>query len=495
MALNSHGYVNMMGDTQMKLSQLLTGAAVAALTAGASFAQVTTDIDTTINASTFNPGASIELVPELDFEAADLTAELNIAILPNDTNEFDVYAATAAQLTITLDGFEFSSNIAGGSFVTNWDANAAGADDCAFTVVSGGAAGDSSVTFETADLSLCDEAAGGDADDIGFVLPVTLTGLPATYSFELRQKANNALIGEGEFDVDGDANTPSELVVEAGGFEVDFNGNTLTAELADPSYNTLDANDAVSIDFNADGDIDLDGNPADWEDANQVEGLEVTVTLSNPTGIESVTLEDNNGNTLTEDLVNGAAVFTVDGSEIDLTNLTSGLVVSVNEDNDDETLIGNGTISVTVATDEATGANLDIADASAAEADEGEIVREGTTTAVFEWVGDATKTTANIWRITGLGDELPVIRATLSNSTNDMDDEYTITPSQPLSNGELILTSGDIGAVVGEFGRADVELSFEANGIVARRFMVTNGVVTENSTDYNVGGADIEGDE
>lgn len=477
----------------MKLSQLLTGTAVAALCASGAFAQATTDLVSAIDpGADLNPGTSVELVPELDFSSANLSSTLEVAIIPDNNNAFDVYANTAAQLTISLDGFEFASNIAGGSFVTNWAAGAGA--DCAFTVVAGGVAGDTSVTFETADLSNCDAS----ADEIGFVLPVTLTGLPATYSFELRQKSNNALIADGEFDVDGNANTPTEIVVASGGFEIAFlaDGNTMTALLADPTYNTLSNGDVGTVDFNASGDIDLNGNGADWEDGNQVDGIEVTVTLSDPSGIESVTIDDG-ANNMTETLVNGVATFTIDGSsDIDIANITNGLDVSITEDNDDNTLIQNGTVSISVTVDEDAASNLDIADASSASDETDEIEREGTTTNIFEWVGDSSLSTSNVFRITGLDDTIPTIRVNVSNSSNDLDGEYEIdTSGKTVSNGELILTSADLTAAAGAFGRADVTLSFEANGVAVRRFMVTNGVVSENSTDYETGAGDITGED
>lgn len=270
----------------------------------------------------------------------------------------------------------------------------------------------------------------------------------------------------------------------------------MTALLADPTYNTLSNGDVGTVDFNASGDIDLNGNGADWEDGNQVDGIEVTVTLSDPSGIESVTIDDG-ANNMTETLVNGVATFTIDGSsDIDIANITNGLDVSITEDNDDNTLIQNGTVSISVTVDEDAASNLDIADASSASDETDEIEREGTTTNIFEWVGDSSLSTSNVFRITGLDDTIPTIRVNVSNSSNDLDGEYEIdTSGKTVSNGELILTSADLTAAAGAFGRADVTLSFEANGVAVRRFMVTNGVVSENSTDYETGAGDITGED
>jgi hypothetical protein len=472
----------------MKLSQLLAGTAAVALLAGASFAQTAVVLDSGIDAGgDYNPGNIVDIVPELDFVAANLTANLEVALQPN-ANDYDLYTNTAAQITITFDGFELAGNIAGGSITSDWDANNASTNaNCALSVVAGGASGDTSVTFETANLAACDDAAGDDQDDMGFILPVRLTGLPASFSFEIRQKANNALIASGDFDANNNNN--GEFVRAGGGFEVSFDtvnaGNDMIALLANPAYNTLDSNGAGQIDFNANGDVDLNGNAGDWEDGNQVDGISVSVTLSNPSGIESVTI-DNGNNNMTANLVNGVAVFDIDGTtDIDIANINNGLDVTLNIDNNNNTLIGNGTVSVSVTTDEDSASDLTIAGAASAADETNAIVREGTTTDTFEWVGDSTKSTANLFRVTGLGSTVPVIRVTLDGSTNDMDGEYTVTPTGALNNGELIITTANVtDAVGGNFGRADISFSFEANGLTVRRLMVTSGVVTENSTDF-----------
>jgi hypothetical protein len=112
----------------------------------------------------------------------------------------------------------------------------------------------------------------------------------------------------------------------------------------------------------------------------------------------------------------------------------------------------------------------------------GNIRRAGSTSDVFEWVGQAGSVTRNIFRATGFGATAPGASVIISNSSAGLDGEYNLTLPAP-TNGEIIITESHLSAAAGNFGRADVQFSFQtspASGIIVRRLMVgNNGTLTD----------------
>ena len=121
----------------------------------------------------------------------------------------------------------------------------------------------------------------------------------------------------------------------------------------------------------------------------------------------------------------------------------------------------------------------------------GRIRRDGPTTGFFEWVGDSSLSTGNVFRITGFGATAPTASVIVNNSSTGMDGEYVITLPTP-TNGEVIINNAWLTNRIGNFGRADLQFSFHSaalangggTGVVVRRFMVgSNGTLFDMGND------------
>lgn len=488
----------------MKMTKLFAGVSAAALLAGAAFADDVTVND--VDATPDGVAAGYQLAEELDVADAAPSTDLEFTVHPDSSTDWA--GLGAAELTVTLTGAVFDQNIVAGNFSSG--------GTCSVSGVTNGAAGTSTATFAIADLADCDDsyvdgayAAGVDDDDMEFDLPLLVTDNDVNFTVAIERVSNGASIAS----ITHDANTATSAIdnfIEAtDAFDITIASDATTSSndsvisLSD-SYDVLiNADDSTT---NADvvgsvvlaltGNIDL-ASTAAANNAGQIDGIELTVTIPDATGIASVTMTEGGGgdtDTVALDTSN-QAVFSLAAGDatgdatLGVADLIAGLTITVDADTDTGTVISNTAISLSAATDfdaapdlidESTSGSLDALD------------RQGSNSPTFEWVGDTNASTANVFRATGMGSTVPVTRVTLTNSTNDMDDEYLVSPSGSVNNGELIITTADIeNAVGGAYGRADVSFSFEADGITVRRFMVTEGVVSENSTDYNVGTDEI----
>lgn len=473
----------------MKLTNLLTGAAVAALLTGAANAQL-------VVADTDGDNA-VEFASQVDLAAAAYQDELTITLSAADYTAITGLAPTDdVNLTLTLDGgLSFST------FLSNANSTQAGAANasCVFVIDAGGANGGQSVSFAgdvAFDPTSCTQGLG--VENIQIALPIDIEGV-GNVAYELTLDSTGAVLASGEYNA-AVAPATQDFYTARNSLDVTFTAGTAAPEL-DDSYELF--NGSVTTDVVGTLQVDdIDGGATtysvatgaantvlfDTAAASQFDGAELVVTVPSPAGIASVTLAGIG----TENLdTNGQATFAL--TNANLTALAAAPVnISLVADTTTPAAIANQDITADLTFDEATGSDLSVDDVLGAAV--GDVVREGSNTGLFEWVGDTSANTSNVFRATGLGATLPTIRVTLSNSTADVDGEYVVTPAGTLTNGELILTEADIEAAVGSaFGRADASFSFEAAGVNVRRFMVTNGVVSENTTDYAVGGTPIGG--
>ena len=310
------------------------------------------------------------------------------------------------------------------------------------------------------------------------------------------------VLESGDLDVDGAAGTQG-YVRSAAGFAItvvanDANTNNLADDDGttflelDDNYELFSGSAAtatvgeMSLDESATATIVAASNAttaaADINADTQIDELTVTVHVPTPAGILSATVD---GVTVALD-ANGDAEFTFDATDLDdfdIASTAGRVAIILNADTTTPASVANQQISVSVSVSTPAASDLTIADSLANDVDA--LLREGSNTATFEWVGDSAASTNNVFRAVGLGATLPTIRVTLSNSnTAGMDGEYVVTPSNALSEGELVLTAADIEAAVGSaFGRADVVFNFEAPNVVVRRFMVTGGVIGDMGDD------------
>ena len=470
----------------MKLTKLLTGAAIAALIGGAANAQsIVTNSD---------GNSEAVFASQVDLSAALYQDVLDIDFTAGGDEETAISGLGATDdinLTITLsggltfDGFLSNSNIT----ITS-----GGGDTCALGISAGGSNGGQTVTYSSVgdtafDPTSCD---WGGAEHFDFSIPVEIAGT-GNVSIEISLASTGTVLDSAAYDansgtaaIDGFVRqldslvytfTPTDVDIDLGDEYELFAGSASTATVGTL---LIDDEDPAQVLFSV-GNTNGDDEIFDIGDVAQVASGELVVTVPNATGIESVTFMGQ-----TEDLVGNTATFAL--ATADLATLDGAAQdIDLNANTTTPAAIGNQTISASASLTAAASTNLTLEGDSD---DLGTLTREGSNTGTFAWVGDSTASTANIFRATGVPATVPTIRVTLSNSTADVDGEYVVTPAGTATNGELILTNRDIENAVGSaFGRADVTWSFEADGISVTRFMVTNGVVTQNATDFSVDGS------
>jgi len=467
----------------MKLTNLLTGAAVAALLTGAANAQlVSGDNDTNANNDL---GASLIFATELDLAAAAPTGHVELDLGAAETAAFGALAATDS-VTIKFDlsgGLSWDGNLS--------DANHTGGDtSCEFNISAAGGTGTQTVSYAldgtTEDATGCSAAAG----DLTFRFPIEITGT-GNISFTMTLTATGTVLSSGTLDVSGDPGTQG-YVRTAQGFSFAFadDATNEAVSLAN-SYETfvgtgilgsLTGTDTASVIVAA---ANAGNTAADSSADAQVDGGELVVTFPQPAGIASVTLDLATPVTVALD-ANGSATFELDATDMDEFDGTSIDIIANEATGADAAAIANQQPTATFTVSSPSASDLTIAgDTAVNNTDLDALLRQGSNTTTFEWVGDTATSTANVFRAVGLGATLPTIRVTLSNSTADVDGEYEVTPAGSLTNGELILTEADIENAVGSaFGRADVTFSFEAAGVTVRRFLVgNNGTLTDMGDD------------
>ena len=114
---------------------------------------------------------------------------------------------------------------------------------------------------------------------------------------------------------------------------------------------------------------------------------------------------------------------------------------------------------------------------------------EGANFGPFDWVGDTSTIAVTVFRGTGFtpGAE-PDAVVTLTNSSTGNNDTYpiTVTATGDAGQGQIVVTNGDIEAVAGPYGIADVTLTFfTGDPLDIDRLIATDGVVSAFGDDGN----------
>ena len=518
----------------MKLVQLLTGTAAAALLAGASFAQEPTVA--TGNAAGAAPHFEGQKLPsELDAVALSGDLIINFADFVDDNgtpanvaDDSSVFAGLGAggniEVTVTLSNATFSSTVPATAWTDPTDA------DCAMTAPTlGGGAGGNSVTFEGDAATSFNNCNGNDqgapanasnANDGFLTLPIEVTnfGQPVT--------ATVTFAGDG---VDDDQYTGSVTQLSLLTFDSALGAFTATpgavgAGLFDQNGDDLSgsgiigvvAGPAAPVGF----DVDLEGtalaNIGDIADTG-----ELTITFpSGATGIDAANVDLNatacaqqvapNDNQFVCSL-NNAAIIALEGGSSNIT---------IDDDADANTSITAQTPSVALSLTaaagfSATGGEFGATNIRNLDLDDGvttySVYANGAGTAAaplanpapFGWTSlRAAGGTKSAFRISGLEaqpTEIAVVvdevyartgatapasaRAVIANADVQED---------PLNAGEYIatFTSEDLATALGTDGGINADVSFEivlpdgtATSIVARRLLSTNSAVAGTGFD------------
>ena len=473
----------------MKLTkQLLTGAAVAALTAGAANAQlfIHQDQATSITDLSGSPYASGNVVFASELGSlAGITVPLEFEVGRFSNTPWASASNVEGLLEVTFDGGVLDRTL------TDDDISSAGAacntapND--LVVDSGGAAGDDSVVFRIGDLAACDDidtGAGFGDNNPQFAFPVVLDGSAVNISFELRRASNNDLIATGSWNASSDNGiTGLPLILQNPAVEHTASVGTATATTAS-LFTTFVASGGATATLGtvtpaigalgpytprlADGTL-VAG--ADIDELNYFCTFDSIVGLDATTGALGGFGNDAN---LSSD---NPVPFTGTSANLGVNTLSisANALASVQ--------IGEANCAGEVVYTTASG----LSDTALPSALVGYIRREGVTSEKFEWTGDSNAVTRSIFRLTGIpASPVPSASVIVSDSSNGMDGEYAISLGTP-SNGEVILTNADLAAAAGDFGRANVQIAVHQTGAPATNIVIRRLLVGQNGTLSDIG--------
>lgn len=481
----------------MKMNKLLAGVAAVALTTGAANAQGFFSINQVDGAAPNLSGTPVTgdvwFASELG-GLAGITVPLEFDIEPANTGAGTEVFASAPNveglLTVTFTNAVLDRSLQ--------DTDMVGSGTCAgqaFEVAADGGAGQSEVTFRIPDMQVCDTQDGIAGDAVSFALPLLLQGGNVDVSFELRRASNDALIGTGSWSDNINNDVFQDVLSTTAGGPLIREFPALIATTT-PGIATADSTAVPAFTaFTGAGQLGtltlvatgayLPGSPSPVAtNAASVDDGELLCTFGSGTGLAA------SGHTFGT-LSNDATTST--SNPVPFT-FTSGQISAAHT----FTLSATGTLGIqpqnvtcagSVAFDAATGLN----DFTISAFDLGRIRRDGPTTGFFEWVGDSTLSTGNVFRITGFGATAPTASVIVNNSSAGLDGEYVVTLPTP-TNGEVIINNAWLTNRIGNFGRADLQFSFHSDaldntatpgdGVVVRRFMVgSNGTLFDMGND------------
>ena len=464
----------------MSTRKLLISAATAALMAGSAAALGVTQGDV---------GADPLAGAAPQFVAAGLVAEeASFAVADSENGVFEL-TITSTGTFAANENYFFDVSVSGGTFfqdltgaeVTSGTVSVTGSSVQIAGQTETGQEGESSVRF----LVSTGPAA---ANTIGLELPVAFSGCPGSLNFSVGiQTSGGVTFEEGTVSLA----TPALTCINAyqGTITTDVVAGANDSVLASTTFtNWLAGVTTSGTDENADGTleaavpdtgtvatlgvVELEWNP-DGVPGTVYSSLNPTVTVSGLAAeVDSVdfdvVLEDDTG-------VEDASMRTGGDTDTFVAEEAS-LSASVDDDITTDEFIDN--ITVTVNTVPATavqvaqqsvtttngivdfGAATLVASEPVADATLDDMNYEGETCGTYDWVGDATKPTANIFRATGFGATTTAIVATLTNSSDGVNGSMTLPGPFDFTAPEIILNSATLTDAFGNFGRADVLFNF-----------------------------------
>lgn len=485
---------NQLGDTQMKLTKLLTGAAIAALLTGAANAQVVItegNFDGVVDVATTEIDAAEEIFASQVNYASLRPAfngefQVNVTDIanPGTVGGFDTLgAADQFDVTITLTGgLYFDAAINNSNFVGDEIGST-----CTLLVASGGAAGSQSVTYrlEAGDNpAQCDD----NATDLEFDLPIEVRGA-GNIQFASTAVGSGAALWSATYDGDAVEVGTQELVQLATGYTATFaaDGTATTAasavSTAGVAYdNLLGGGDTIlgTLTFGNTGAQYTPG--VDFTLATHAASGTLAVTLaSDRTSLTAITCDGAGSGADNQAFGTGTATATCSTSggspALALADFADAAVITISavfDADNSGTAISAQDVSA-VFTPVGANANVTLTATSGALQ---RIARQGVTTPAFDWVGDASAVTRNIFRCTGVAASAqPFVN--VSNSSAGINGTFPLTTTA--TNGEMIISNANIGAAAGAFGRGDVTFTFAGDtAVTCERLLVgNNGTLSE----------------
>lgn len=446
----------------MTITKLLTGAAVAALLAGAAQAQdVTIGAGDVAATNTFASELDLDNIPAVDQPAGDLVLDVDFSTDPYA----GLGAADDVDFTVSLAGFAFSSVVTSANFVDTGVGT-----ECSFAIQSGGGIGSTSVTFRS------DDAINTCVGSAVVTLPVRLTASAASATWA------TTLVGPGSA-IDGD--TFADMVDQDQAFEI-----TLAATDAELRFeeNFSRFTGGIGGDDNADiGTVGFTNNgvlgaPGAWTNLLPAsvfdDGNSFVLNFTNSSGIASATVGGTPcvlaGNTCTL-------------SAIDAADLIAGLgVVNIVSEDDDTMPIAAQQLTGDVTLAAALETYQTVADVSD---DLGLITRANTIAvggaAVFDWVRIGTGGTESNFRASFID---PDNAASITSVIVDVAEGNGVSGDV---NGQIVLLPGD--ADTG-FRIQGATITFNSRALGNASGEAGNADITGISMEFDPGVSDASGE-
>ncbi|MEA1943280.1 MAG: hypothetical protein U9P68_13630 [Pseudomonadota bacterium] len=473
------------------MTKLLTGAAAAALLAGAANAQVVLqqgDHVAVANTSGTPVAGDNWFATEIG-DIAGITVPLEFSVFPTTAGAFPTAPNVEVLIQVDVTNAVLDRSLVDGDVVASTGSVTCNSAD--MTVDSNGAAGDSTVTFRIADIAECSaiDGAPGSIDDtaeqINFALPLILSGGDVDVSVSITRASNGSAIASGAWSSDAGnrtfgSNTAGDpLITQASAVSFASTAGVATAASA-LTYTTFADNTLGAYAIDTTGVLLANRTPVADGDVFDADLFCTFADVSGLNGTGHALGGATNGATAAS---SNPVPFNVPIAEFDGAANTLTLASTGGTAIQPQSVSCSGDVQFTTASG--------LSDYTIPSFDMGIIRREGPTTGFFEWVGDASLSTGNVFRITGLGATSPTASVIVNNSSTGMDGEYPLTLPTP-TNGEVILNNAMLTNQIGAFGRADLQFSFHdatldnsaGAGLVVRRFMVgANGTLFDMGND------------
>ena len=479
----------------MSMNKLLVSAAASALIAGSAAALGLTQGDAD-GAQVFTPSASV-----VYYTAAGTVAEeATFAAVGSENGVFELRIGSTGTFAagenyfvdVTVSGGTFSQDLTGNEVT---DGSVGGSITGSSIQIAGqtqtGQDGETQVRFLVSTDNL------NTTNNFGLELPIAYDGCPSDLTFTVSvQTSGGITFEEGTATLATpaltcgnafEASIASDVVagandsflssttftnLEAGVTTSDTDAGADSTTTAGPADSTtVGTFGVVTVEFNPDALAGVtefitqlaspatvvDGDPTGQ---SELDTVDFDVVVSDPSGVEAADLEE------------GASTDTFSAGGVASLSLDADVDVSANDIVENVTLDINAAAvtAVQVAQQGVTTTNgvLNFADPTlidsepVADATLDDLNYEGETCGTFDWVGDATRPTANIWRVTGFGPATSDVVATLSNSSAgaSFNGSQTLTASFDFSGSEVVITNSMLSDVFGNFGRADVLFNF-----------------------------------
>jgi len=421
----------------------------------------------------------IQLAEEHDFDDAPASGDL--ATITLSTNDF-LPVADGYKLTITLTGDVglngFDPTSVQGTTTTEISGQIISLD---------GDDGDKTVTM----LFDVDE---NTVDLLSFDLPVDVFSCDSDVgvSINLTTGGNNPIEGGTAGLLDSIGGDPTAAIECVNAFQVTIyqdddedlgaGTQTLLSLASDFEAFLVNADDTTNTALIGNVEIDVDtsavlGNLTTAVSATHLDDLTFDLVFEDETGF--VEVEVNNVDADDTDAPVYAATNTLAAAgTLDITLEVEGDVEILPQQPEVQNAVVafDGTDLVASETVEVVGFGLDSIDL------------EGESFGPYDWVGDASKGTKNVFRVTGLtGTPTAVVTITNSSEDDDLNGTYPLDLStvQTSDANELTIFAADIQGAVGEaFGRADVTFTFfSPDNIDVDRLLSTSGVVSSFGND------------